>query len=227
MSNQQPEWKPGQPPPWDQPGYGQQPPTGYGQQPQTGYGQQPMPGPGGPPPVPWTPQPQQQPRRPSFVGQLVRIGIGLAIVGGFALGIYLFRDRLGGKVTDLQVGDCFDVPIVDVDIKDVQHQPCTEPHDAEVFMLVSATGAAYPLESSFRDLARSQCLPVASTYLGADFNSRLDVDAGFFYPTRASWNDGDRGMTCYLHALPEGRKLTAPLKNSGPSGPSTAPSSSP
>lgn len=224
---QQPDWKPGQPPPWDQPPPAQPPPPPQGQW-----------TPGQPPPaVPWTAMPQQQPpaKKGGFrFGGLIAL---VVVVGVLAGGYWLFRDRIGGEVGGLRVGDCFDLPTVDEDITDVQHQPCNEAHDAEVFLLVTDPAgkpAVYPLENHFLDLAVAQCLPAASTYLGTDFDNRVDLDAGYFYPTRSSWNGGDRGLTCYLHRLDKA-KLTASLKGVGGSGPAatsgptgtTAPSATP
>ena len=56
----------------------------------------------------------------------------MIVIGGLVL-----RDRLSGSASDLKIGDCFDVPATETDIKDVQHHPCTEAHTGEVFAVVT------------------------------------------------------------------------------------------
>ena len=208
----QPEWQPGQPPPWDQP----QPPQGIPPQP-AGW----APG-AAPPGVPYTPMPQQPPAKRGF--NFVPIIALIVVVGVIAGAYFLFRDQLSGDVGDLRVGDCFDEPANDTSISDVQHRPCNQAHDAEVFLLVTdpaANGASYPGADHFRQIARDQCLPASSTYIGVDVNSRTDLDVGYFYPTSSSWSNKDRGVTCYLYNI-DSQKLTTSLKASG-----ARPSSSP
>lgn len=197
-----PAWNPGTPPP---------PPPPPGGAPQWP--------PGAPPPaVPYTPMPQQPPAKKrgfNFVPLIVLI----VVVGVIAGGYWLFRDRISGEVGGLRVGDCFDQPASDTSITDVQHQPCTSAHGAEVFFLFSdpmGSSETYPIIGShFLDLAVERCVPAATTYLGTDFANRPDLDIGYFYPTLSSWRNGDRGLTCYFYKL-DGSKLTASLKSSGP-----------
>jgi hypothetical protein len=160
-----------------------------------------------------SPPPGPRAKKTNWLGIAVLIGIVVAIGGGF----WLFRDRLSGNVTDLAVGDCFDRPGAVSEVEDVQHQPCTSPHDAEVIVLItdSATGA-YPGTDHFRQIALSQCVSAATAYMGTDFNNRLDVDMGWFYPTEDGWDDGDRGVTCYLYQI-DNQKLAVSLRNVGAS----------
>ncbi|HEY7970691.1 MAG TPA: hypothetical protein VID95_11905, partial [Candidatus Limnocylindrales bacterium] len=73
---------------------------------------------------------------------ILRIGIIVLIVAGG----FLLRDRLSSNAGDLKVGDCFDDPAGQTEIKDVQHHPCSEGHTAEVVFLGKMTGdnASYP-----------------------------------------------------------------------------------
>ena len=113
-----------------------------GQQPE----QPPQWGTGAPPPqVPYTPMPQQQPprERPNFLPLIALV----VIVGVIAGAYFLFRDQLSGDVFELKVGDCIDLPTTDEAVSQVQHQPCTTAHDAEVFMNMtdpSANGQPFP-----------------------------------------------------------------------------------
>jgi hypothetical protein len=193
------------PPPYgapNQPQYGDQP--GYADPNQPHYGGPAQPN--FPPPAP----------PPSKRGQWLRIGVIVllaVVVGG---GFYFFRDRLSSSASDLAVGDCIDEPAGTTDISEVQHQPCNEPHDGEVFAVITHTapsGATYPLSTEFRDLVSDECLPAMETYAGSSY---LDMyangyDVSFLYPTSASWTDGDRGVTCFIVKSDE-TKMTGSLR---------------
>src|SRR3954454_3954770 len=155
-------------------------------------------------------------RRTGIVILVTLAVIVLLIVGGLAL----FRDRISGDVNSLQVGDCIDDPGSTTEITDIQHQPCTEPHDGEVFALVThpaANGAAYPGKDAFRDLVVQQCLPQVQVYTGRTLD---EIDAAgltyaWFYPTTDSWtNANDRGITCYI-ARSDETKMTGSVKSGG------------
>ena len=136
-------------------------------------------------------------------GWIIRIGI----VGAIAVGALIFRDRLSGSAGDLKVGDCFDLPAAQVNIKDVQHHPCEESHTAEVISLVShpaAKGAAILSQSELLVFLTTQCGASFYQYTGTDADAQHVLDYGAFYPADEDWNDGDRGVTCYAYRLDEG-----------------------
>jgi hypothetical protein len=145
------------------------------------------------------------------------IGIGfivVVLVGGAIIGL-VFRDQLTGSATELRVGDCFDLPTDLEEIKDVQHHPCTEPHDAEVFVVRDYEGASdYPTTVAFENWVTAQCTGDEFTdYVGASYDSREDVGAGYFYPLEDGWKQGDHEMVCYL--LPTaGGKVSASYRAS-------------
>jgi hypothetical protein len=217
MSNppQQPEWKPGQPPPWDQPAQPAQPP-----QPPEGQWV-----PGQPPPaVPWTAMPQQPPPpKKSLLSRfmpLIVLGVIIAVAGG---GVYLFRDQLTGNVTELRAGDCFDEPAgasIGTEIKDIQHRPCTQPHDAEVFFVVNhpaANDAAYPTPGEREQFVAERCLPAFQSYTGRSFDSAVELDLAWYYPTTNGWSrNNDREFTCYTKNV-DGAKLSSSVKGAAPS----------
>jgi hypothetical protein len=143
-------------------------------------------------------------------GWIFRIGIIVVI----ALGAYIFRDRLSGGAADLAVGDCFDVPTTNIDIKDVQHHPCTESHTGEVFVLVkhpAAKGAAPLSEAQLIDFLTSACAPAWTTYVGKETAAAGTLDFGAFYPVDKAWADGDRGVTCYTYRLDK-KPMTSSVK---------------
>jgi hypothetical protein len=125
----------------------------------------------------------------------------LLIIAAFIIGGLVFRDRISGNASDLKVGDCFDVPTANIDIKDVQHHPCTEPHTGEVIFVgdhAAAKGTTFT-DSLITDFAQSTCFPAADTYLGTADAKGLDI--GAFFPQLKGWNDGQRGITCYLYEI--------------------------
>jgi len=149
---------------------------------------------------------------------LIGFGVLLLIIVVIGGGIYLFRDRLTSSADELRVGDCIDEPAGTADIKEVQHQPCSDPHDGEVFAVVTHTapmGTAYPAESEFRDLANDECLPALQTYTGMDLATVVTqgYDFSAFYPSPEGWDGGSRDVTCYIvKADPPGGKITGSLK---------------
>src|SRR5436190_10680442 len=106
--------------------------------------------PAGPPSYLQPAPPPARNRRSGLVALGVLVILIVLIVGGLAL----FRDRISGDVNSLQAGDCIDEPSSTSSITDVQHQPCTSPHDGEVFATIThpaTSGPAYPGKDAFRD----------------------------------------------------------------------------
>ncbi len=137
--------------------------------------------------------------------RFLQIGVVLVIIVA-AIGAFVFRDQLTGSAGDLKVGDCFEVPSGDV-ITDVQHRPCTDPHDGEVFVVgeYTSTDDTYPSQDSFDAWAGTECIDTAfATYVGDTFEARQDLDVGYFFPQQDGWKDGDRGMICYLTPISGG-----------------------
>ena len=150
--------------------------------------------------------------------RLVRTGVAAAIGVALLSGCTL----LPGSVTDLAVGDCFDEPQTEGDVSEVQHQPCDQPHDAEVFLVLTHpadASAAYPVVSGFDDYIGEHCVPAFATYTGRDFQADTEFDLGYFRPTLEGWGDGDREFTCYVSRA-DGAKLTAPVRVTGSPAPS-------
>jgi hypothetical protein len=120
------------------------------------------------------------------------------VVGGLLL---IFRDRLTGSPSDMQVGDCFDLADPSAaSIKEVPHHPCTESHHFEVFFNATNTSpasATYPPLSVFGADVTAQCKPAFEAYVGISFDAST-LDIGYLYPQSAGWGKGDRTITCYL-----------------------------
>jgi len=189
---------------------------------------QPPPEYGGPPSQyggPTQPSYPAEPPKKSRRGELVRLGVLLAIVVVIGVGFFLFRDRLSNDAASLQPGECFDQPAAGTTlVTDVQRQPCNEPHDAEVFANISHTAApaaSYPPATEFDDIAGDECVPMIQTYTGLSVAQLIErkLDLSYFYPTPDGWRGGDRVVTCYARSSDDS-KLTAPIRNLGTATPS-------
>jgi hypothetical protein len=146
-------------------------------------------------------------------GWIIRIAIIAAIAGG----AYLFRDRLSSNAGDLKVGDCFDQPTTATGtIKDVQHHPCTESHNSEVFFVgnhPAASGTPALTRDQILAFGASTCLPAYNAYTGTTLDAQGPIDFGVFYPLEAGWAKGERSMTCYLYRV-DNAMTTTSLKKS-------------
>jgi hypothetical protein len=143
------------------------------------------------------------------------IAIRVGIIAAIAIGAFVLRPFFSGNAGDLSVGDCFDLPTSTTEtIKDVQHHPCTDPHDAEVVFVGSYTNASddtYPSDAEFSQFFADTCLPAYSTYTGTDVLATDGADMNYFTPTADSWKSGEHKITCYANNLDKS-KLTKSLK---------------
>ena len=124
--------------------------------------------------------------------------VRIAIIAAVALGALFFRDRISGGAGDLKAGDCFDNPAATIEVRDVQHHPCTEPHTSEVVFVGTMPSAdAYPTDAQFSSYVSEACVPGFNAYTGLDFMSLPAIDMGYFIPTTDGWGNGDRSVICY------------------------------
>ena len=131
-------------------------------------------------------------------GNLIRIVV-IALVAVGAIGAFLFRDRLSSNADDLKVGDCVQLP-TEGEFKSIQHTPCTEPHNGEVFHVQDyPTQDALPSDADFETFVRTNCLATKfQEYTGQTFEAAAAIDASYFSPTTDGWKSGDHEIVCYL-----------------------------
>jgi hypothetical protein len=186
--------------------------------------------PSGPAPAPvggWTSGTPLTPSgRPAAKSRLRPIIIGVVVVAVIVVAVLV--NQLGGKpVTDLKVGDCFDVPTLTSEsdtVDTVQHHPCTQSHTGEVIFVGDFTGGtdAYPAVSDFDAFARNSCGPAFQAYVGTDLDSSQDLSIGYFYPLQDGWSSGQRSVTCYAEKVDES-PMTSSVKGSEGTGASPSP----
>ena len=131
-----------------------------------------------------------------------RLVVGLIVVVAVAVGGFFLRDITPGNVTDLKVGDCFDLPADTVDsVAQVQHHRCTEPHTGEIVGVLdypAGSGDAYPGHDALRAYATTQCVTAFMTYTGRDPYTDPELTVGWFLPLEDGWSNGDHGISCHL-----------------------------
>jgi hypothetical protein len=146
-------------------------------------------------------------------GLAIRVGIIAAIAGG----AWVLRPFVTGDAGSLAVGDCFDEPAnATQTVDEVQHHPCTDLHDGEVFYVgnYEPASATYPTDDEFLAFIRDRCTGAFNTYTGLDYSNAQDLDFSAFTPTAEGWGKGDRKITCYAVKVDE-TKFNASIKKAG------------
>lgn len=151
------------------------------------------------PPADAAPAPWQPPAEPAAAAKPRGRGRTILIVGAIVvfLAVVLYVVRNQASADDLKVGECFDVP-TQTTIDTVEKHPCTESHGAEVIFVGEYSGDTYPISLSLDSYIEESCVPAFESYVGKDIDSQEELSIGYFYPSRDSWDSGDRTVTCYI-----------------------------
>jgi hypothetical protein len=118
----------------------------------------------------------------------------------------------GVKYSELRPGDCLEQP-GDRFVR-AERVDCAEPHDLEVFALVTdpaPRGARYPGPDILEREATVACLPQFQTYVGIPFE-QSELRFTGYVPTERNWEEHNRLLVCTLSAR-TGR-LTGTVKDS-------------
>lgn len=188
-----------------QPAFGQQPPA-FGQAPQGPYGYP-------------TPVSQVKANRTggakiaaAIFGSIVgRVVVVLVLLGGVAGYHYITSDSAkrdnNGQVnqkgslgvTDLKVGDCFDMPSGDSDIASVTAIPCTQAHDSQIFAEPAISESTYPGTDTLQTEGKTAC---DATDAQASISSSVpsDVDVEIFFPEEDTFNSGTDYFSCAIQS---------------------------
>lgn len=112
----------------------------------------------------------------------------------------------------LRVGDCYQRP--DNDPRFVERQPCEDQHGREVVALLdhpAAPGLSYPGLEAIRTDTDPLCRAAAEAYVGGPLD-QAPLRTFRIYPSRESWNDGNRRVVCALGSKDRG-PLIGSLRN--------------
>jgi hypothetical protein len=140
--------------------------------------------------------------------------IRIVIIGLVAVGGFFMRDRLTGNVAELRVGDCFDLPAeaMETQIEDVQHHPCTEPHEYEAYaelVYPAAEDAPYPGDAMISRWGENGCTDAFQGYVGVRLASS-SLTIYYFTPTSEGWTEeGDHVVNCVLATEPLSKVSTS------------------
>ena len=149
---------------------------------------------------------------------LVRGFIFVLIIGAI---YWLFpdakRDESGAIVSEgdlevrsLRVGDCFNNPSLSdlegnetTDVRSVDAIPCDLPHEFEMYALSHQLfyQSSYPGEEVATLTADEYCEIEFEKFVGIDYQDSI-LSFVFMFPTKDSWNRGDKSITCAIDHTP-------------------------
>jgi len=102
------------------------------------------------------------------------------------------------QVTDLRVGDCFDLSeATATEISEVDAKPCTQAHEYEMFHITTWTdaGDTYPTDDEWVTFFLDGCTTGFADYVGHDYRTS-ELEFVPFTPTEEGWADGGRRVQC-------------------------------
>jgi hypothetical protein len=140
--------------------------------------------------------------------------IAIAAILFAVVGFVILDPGSNKAASELFLGDCFnDPPASEVHL--VEAIPCSEPHDNEVFAIVMLTGFSeeFPGQAVIDEEAGFECLRDFGGYVGTQYENSI-LDIAYLTPTRNSWAEGDRRVTCAVYRL-DGRRMTDSIRGSG------------
>jgi len=145
-------------------------------------------------------------KRALTVGALLLTLSGCAVVS----------DALGPGETivfDLSAGDCLNDAAESGDVSTVPVVDCSEPHDSEVYAVITMDDGDYPGDDAVVQQADDDCRTAFASFIGVPAaQSRYMFNA--LYPTEDSWNGGDREIVCRVALVTDGavEKVTGSLE---------------
>lgn len=131
----------------------------------------------------------------------------LAVLAAFAIVLSACGDD--ANPFELEVGSCFDDPdVADGRVFELAAVDCSQPHDNEVYAVLTLPDGAFPGVGDIAVIADEGCLTAFPGYVGEDY-LESDYFASYLAPSAGSWEDGDRTIVCFL--FDDAQQLTAPV----------------
>lgn len=117
------------------------------------------------------------------------------------------------SVLTLEVGDCFDDPDSFTQVDSVDTVDCADPHDNEVYAVITHQASSWPGSEAMQEAAFEECLDAFEPFVGIAYEvSRWDIAA--LWPTEESWNEADdREIICAVYDI-SGAKVTGSARGS-------------
>jgi hypothetical protein len=138
-------------------------------------------------------------------GWILLIGVGVAIALVLHSHGQPHRSASTGQITakgtvsiwSLRAGDCFQNPSAGQTVRYVTADPCTTPHNAQIFAEFTPTGASFPGNTALDKQARLGCqVRVAGTVDKSKITGAMRLL--FLFPPEQSWADGHRTIVCFI-----------------------------
>lgn len=131
---------------------------------------------------------------------LAIVGVVVVVIVAGVVSIALFaRDNV--VATNTKVGDCIkDVP-TDALILTLPTVDCNEQHGGEVYAVLTMPDGDYPGSATI-DEWQNKC-PGALAAFAPDANEDPTVGVFVLYPTKETWDQGDRAVTCVATLNPK------------------------
>lgn len=168
----------------------------------------------------WNPPPSAASSRPKWLQLLLRfwwIGLILVVLG---VGWYFSarRDTSGEitntgnlKITDLRVGDCFDLKDPDAEqVEEVEAKPCTTAHRFELYYVGDMPDGDFLDDAAIVTWIEQNCVPEFAAYVGVSYEASV-LDLIPVTPAEDGWEDGDHAVQCVL-LDPGNEELTVSLE---------------
>jgi hypothetical protein len=149
----------------------------------------------------WQPGPPPAPKTPwGLIIGLVAAGVAVVAVIGIVVVVLVAKKGPGDgsgvvDADDVGLGDCLtEIPSDAGLVSSVHTVDCTAPHKGEVFAVITVPGDDFPGQAKITGY-QDRCQPALRSYSS---RAMADPDVGMFvlYPTEASWQRGDRAVTC-------------------------------
>ena len=169
-----------------------QPPPGPYPPPPPGAYYPPPPGPYYPPP----PGPYGPPARGTNWWAIVALVFGILCGVLFLAGIvfYLVVGRGTVGANEVKAGDCLkELPASGL-VLTLDTVACSEPHTGEIFSVMTMPDGDFPGQFAIEEY-QNKCAPELAEY-SPEAASDQEIGVLALYPSRDSWGQGDRTVTC-------------------------------
>ncbi len=115
----------------------------------------------------------------------------------------------GTYIDELVVGECFDEAGSE---DEVDRMPCDEPHQGELYAVVTLPPQTWPGDKEIGDQSEAACDKAFEPYVGISVDDS-ELEPVIWYPELSTWSSGDRNVYCGAYG-PGGDDLDKTVKNS-------------
>ena len=114
--------------------------------------------------------------------------------------------------SDLEVGMCLNDANLPERFSSIPLVDCAQPHDSEVYAIVTLPDGAYPNEDELFSLADDACYDEYEPYVGTNYDVSYYYFA-YYWPDKNSWASGERDIVCVVYD--ENGQIEGSVRGSG------------